>query len=79
MLSRIRLIGVSVLVLLTVIVVLQNTESVETKLLFFTIAMPHAALLFGALAIGFSSGVLVSNRLLNRGSAGVGHDESHAA
>lgn len=69
MMNRIRLVAVGLLVLLMVIVVLQNTEAVETRLLFFSITMPRAALLFGALAIGFSSGVLVSNRILDRGSA----------
>lgn len=69
MINRIRLVATGLLVLLMVIVVLQNTEAVETRLLFFSITMPRAALLFGALAIGFSSGVLVSNRIPDRGSA----------
>ena len=69
MMNRIRLIAVGLLALLMVIVVLQNTEAVETRLLFFSITMPRAALLFGALAVGFSSGVLVSNRILDRGSS----------
>lgn len=78
MLNRFRLIIVSVLVLLTVIVVLQNTETVETKLLFFSISMPRAALLFGALAVGFASGVLVANRLASR-VAPNGTDEGKTA
>lgn len=63
--SRIKLIGVGLAALLTVIVVLQNTETVETKLLFFSVSMPRAALLFGALTVGFAAGVLVSNRLVS--------------
>lgn len=53
-------------VLLTLIVVLQNTETVETSILFMTISLPRAALLFGTLVIGFLLGVLTSGRLLAR-------------
>lgn len=70
MMSRIKLISVGIAALLTVIVVLQNTETVETKLLFFSLSMPRAALLFGAMAIGFTTGVLVANRLASRADSG---------
>jgi uncharacterized integral membrane protein len=69
MMNRIKLIAVGLAALLTVIVVLQNTETVETKLLFFSLSMPRAALLFGAMAIGFTTGVLVANRLSSRGDS----------
>lgn len=70
MFSRIKLAALGLLLLLTVVIVLQNTETVETKLLFFTLSMPRAALLFGALTIGFSVGVLVANRLASRTADG---------
>ena len=50
-----RLILVAVFALLTLILVIQNTDTVETKLLFATVAMPRAVLL----AITFLSGVVV--------------------
>ena len=52
-----------VLVLLAVVVVLQNTEAVETKVLFINITMPRAALLFVNLVIGFVVGFLVAGRI----------------
>ena len=58
MLDRLKLIGAAVLGLLVLVVVLQNTETVETKLLFASVTMPRAALLFGTLIIGFALGVV---------------------
>ncbi len=37
--------------LLVLIIVLQNTEAVGTKLLFVTVTMPRAALLFGTMIV----------------------------
>ena len=58
-----KLIGSIILILLIVIVVLQNTQSVETKILFFTITMPRALLLIASAAIGFVLGLLSSLRI----------------
>jgi uncharacterized integral membrane protein len=55
--------------LLTLIVVLQNTQAVETKILFLTITMPRAALLFGTFLIGFGLGVLAAGRLVRKAKA----------
>ncbi len=62
-LSKTRVILAAVVGLLIVIIVLQNTEVVETKILFTTISMPRAALLFGTLVIGFALGVLTAGRI----------------
>lgn len=43
--------------LLTLIVVFQNTEPVQTRLLFFTFTAPAALLLFGVGMVGFLLGV----------------------
>lgn len=67
MIGRIKLILAGTTMLLTIIIVLQNTDTIETKLLFFSLTMPQAALLFGAMAIGFTLGVLMANRLTRRG------------
>ena len=61
--NRLKLVGIAVLALSIGIVVLQNTESVETKILFFSITMPRALLLFLTALIGFIIGLLSSLRL----------------
>jgi uncharacterized integral membrane protein len=58
--ERFKLIATTVLALLGVVIILQNTEPVETKLLFLSITMPRAVLLMGTTLIGFALGVLVS-------------------
>jgi putative membrane protein len=65
--QKIKIVVVAVLALLAVIVVLQNTEQVETKLLFVSLTMPRAALLCGTLVIGFLLGALASGQLVARG------------
>ena len=50
--SRWKLAAVAIVAILGIIVVLQNTQAVETKLLFVTVTMPRAVLLFVTLVIG---------------------------
>ena len=50
---------------LAVIVVFQNTQAVETKLLFMTLTLPNAALLFGTLAMGFAIGALAAGHIIS--------------
>jgi len=66
MIQKAKIAGVAVAALLVLIVVLQNTKSVETKILFLTMTMPRAALLFGALIIGFLLGLFTAGKILNR-------------
>ena len=54
---------IALLVLLTLIVVLQNTDSVATRILFVQVEMPRAMLLFVTMAIGFLIGLSVSGRI----------------
>jgi len=61
--KRAKMIGILVLALSVGIVVLQNTESIQTKILFFTFIMPRAVLLFLTALIGFIIGVLSSWRM----------------
>lgn len=49
-----------ILAVLVFVVVFQNTDTVETRLLFATVAMPRAMLLLGTLLIGFVLGLMVS-------------------
>lgn len=58
--ERFKLIVMVVLATLGMIVVLQNTEPVETSILIWTMTMPRAVLLFGTSFIGFAIGVLTS-------------------
>ena len=57
---RTKMIVVGVVAVLLLIVLFQNRQSVETHVLFFTIAMPRAFLLIITAARGFTAGVVVS-------------------
>ena len=63
--NKLKIIGIALVVLIVVIVVLQNTQAVETKLLFLTVTMPNAALLLGTLIIGFAIGVLTAGHIVS--------------
>ena len=58
--KQFKLIVAAVLAVLLVIVIIQNTREVETKLLFVTITMPRAVLLMVTLVLGFSIGLLAA-------------------
>jgi len=55
-----KIVTLIVLAVLAIIVVLQNTAAVETHILFFTLIMPRALLLFLTLLIGVILGLLIS-------------------
>ena len=63
--NKLKVIAIAVIVLVTLIVVLQNTQAVETKLLFVTLTLPNAALLFGTLIVGFAIGVLTAGHIVS--------------
>lgn len=54
------------LVTILIVVVFQNRESVETRILFSKFEMPRAALLFVTFAIGVVTGVLTLMALRSR-------------
>jgi len=56
--TRTKLITMAILALLAAIIILQNTDPVQTRILFFTLTLPRAVLLFAATLIGFSLGVI---------------------
>jgi uncharacterized integral membrane protein len=72
--KQIKQILAVVLAVLGIIIALQNRESVETQLLFVTITMPRAVLLFITLLIGFVSGIFASiyfsKKWVSRGKSG---------
>lgn len=55
--------AIAISLLIVVIVVLQNTESVETRVLFFSFTMPRALLLVITLVVGVIAGLLMGSRL----------------
>lgn len=64
--QKIKYIVGILLVLFVVVVTFQNTEQVEAKLLWTTISLPMAFLLFGTLAIGIVLGILTTGIWLAR-------------
>ena len=68
--NKLKFVAIAVIALVAVIAVLQNTQEVETTLLFFTVTMPNAALLFGTLVIGFAIGVLTAGHIVSTAKRG---------
>ena len=58
--KRIQLIGALTAILLIVIIILQNMQSVETRILFITITMPNAVLIGFTLLIGVAAGIVIA-------------------
>jgi uncharacterized integral membrane protein len=65
---NLKLIAASFLAILVAIIVVQNREPVATHLLFATVVMPHAILLFINAAAGFALGVLLTLSLSTKRS-----------
>ncbi|PXA02824.1 hypothetical protein DDZ13_15165 [Coraliomargarita sinensis] len=53
--QKLKLIVLLVLVVLAIVLVLQNTEAVDTRLFFITVTMPRAVLLTLTLLTGYTS------------------------
>ena len=66
--QKAKLISAIVAILLVVIVILQNTQAVETKLLFITITAPIAVLVGSSLLIGIVAGMLIAMTLSSKKS-----------
>jgi len=58
------------LVVLGLIVVMQNTEAVKTRFLFWSAEMPRALLMALMLALGFVAGVITSHVVARRREEG---------
>lgn len=58
--GKIRNIIIVLLVVLAIIVIFQNTQAVETKLLFVTVTMPRALLLMVTFLVGLAVGFILS-------------------
>ena len=66
--NRLKWIGAVLVTLVALFVVWQNTDTVQTDVLFWSIMMPQAVLLFGTLMIGFALGVLFMGRMRRKDS-----------
>ena len=66
--KRAKLILATVITVVAIITILQNTEAVETKLLFMTVTMPRALLLIVTLMVGFILGLLALSHLIRKES-----------
>ena len=64
--KKVKLIAIVVISVLAFIIFLQNTESVETKILFMKVAMPRAILLISMFLVGFVSGLITTSLLLRK-------------
>jgi len=64
--KKVKVIVVLVILLLVVIVLLQNTEAVETRLLFMTITMPRVLLLAVTFILGFVGGLIAASYILRK-------------
>ncbi|MBC8329648.1 MAG: DUF1049 domain-containing protein [Planctomycetes bacterium] len=58
--KKLKLITAAVLAVLVVILVMQNTTAVDTKILFITVTMPRALLLLLTWLIGIAVGLLLA-------------------
>ena len=63
---NLKLIVIGILSLLALILILQNTSEVQTRLLFMSMTMPLAFLLFLTALLGFLIGILVSLRTMKK-------------
>jgi uncharacterized integral membrane protein len=64
--KKIKLIGYLTLLILVLIVILQNTEAMQTDILFMTVSMPRAALLLTTMLIGVIMGIAIAFSYLGR-------------
>ena len=64
--KNLKTILIVVVSVLAVILVIQNTEQVETRLLFVSVTMPRAILLAVTLVGGFVIGLLLGPRLTKK-------------
>ena len=58
-LHKVKLVGAIVLAVLALVVMVQNRDPVDTKILFFSFTMPRALLLLLTFALGWASAMLV--------------------
>jgi len=64
--KKAKLIAIIFISILAFIIFLQNTESVETNILFTKVVMPRALLLISTFLVGFVAGLITTSMLLRK-------------
>ena len=64
--NKIKLVALIVVVVLAVIIFLQNTETVDTRILLLTFQMSRALLLMLTFLLGLLAGVLLTTNVLRK-------------
>ena len=67
--NKIKISVAAVVAILAIIVIFQNTEVVETRLLFITVGMPRALLLIVTLLLGVLLGLMTAVRIRRKSNA----------
>ncbi len=67
--NKIKIAAAAVVAILAIIVIFQNTEVVETRLLFITVGMPRALLLIVTLLLGWVLGLMTVVRIRRKPNA----------
>ena len=67
--NKIKVAVAAVVAVLAIIVIFQNTEVVETRLLFITVGMPRALLLIVTLLLGVLLGLMTAVRIRRKSNA----------
>jgi putative membrane protein len=64
--KKVKIILIIIISVLALIVFLQNTETVQTKLLFMSVTMPRALLLILTFLMGFVAGLITTSIILRK-------------
>ena len=64
--NKIKLVALIVVVVLAVIIFLQNTETVDTRILLLTFQMSRALLLILTFLLGLLTGILLTSNFLRK-------------
>jgi len=66
--KKVKIIIIVIISLVALIIFFQNTELVETKLLFVTVTMSRALLLMLTFIMGFAGGLITASYVLRKSS-----------
>jgi uncharacterized integral membrane protein len=66
---KVKLVAIIVVLVLTIVIFLQNTEPVQARLLFLEVQMSRALLLMLTFALGLATGILVATNVLRKKKA----------
>ena len=63
---KVKLIAIVLISILTIIILVQNTETVQARVLFATVPMSLALLMMLTFVLGFTAGILVATYFLRK-------------